>query len=83
MYEFKITTAHPILKIMFENILRTFEVEILKIFKNILPQPKNETFFLRVYVNNYNLYRAYCTSKKGKTFSVIDSVMDVSSGQSC
>ena len=28
--ELKITTARPILKIMFKNILRTFEVEILK-----------------------------------------------------
>ena len=28
--EWKITTARPILKIMFKNILRTFEVEILK-----------------------------------------------------
>ena len=27
--------------IMFKNILRTFEAEILKIFKNIQPQPKN------------------------------------------
>ena len=32
--EWKITTAQPILTSMFKNILRTFEVEILKIFKN-------------------------------------------------
>ena len=32
---------HPILTIMFKNVLRTFEAEILKIFKNIPPQPKN------------------------------------------
>ena len=37
----RITTAHPILTIIFKNILRTFEAEILKIFKNIQPQPKN------------------------------------------
>ena len=41
LYELKITTANPILTIMFKNILRTFEAEILKIFKNIQPQPKN------------------------------------------
>ena len=29
------------LTIMFKNILRTFEAEILKIFKNIEPQSKN------------------------------------------
>ena len=38
--ECKISTAHPILTIMFKNILRTFEAEILKILKSIQPQPK-------------------------------------------
>ena len=38
LYEWKIITAHPILTVMFENILRTFEAEILKIFKNIQSQ---------------------------------------------
>ena len=33
--EWKITTANPILTILFKNILLTFEAEILKIFKNI------------------------------------------------
>ena len=33
--------GHPILTIMFEIILRTFQAEILKMFKNIQPQPKN------------------------------------------
>ena len=38
----KITTAHQILTIMFEIIWRTFEAEILKIFKKIQPRrPKN------------------------------------------
>ena len=32
---------HPLLTVMFKNILRPFEPEILKIFKNIQPQPKN------------------------------------------
>ena len=35
-----VNNAHPILTIMFKNILRTFEAEILKIFKNIQPQWK-------------------------------------------
>ena len=38
LYEWKITTVLPILTIMFRNILRTFEAEIIKIFKNIQPQ---------------------------------------------
>ena len=29
---------------MFKNVLRTFEAEILKILKNIQPQPKNWKF---------------------------------------
>ena len=29
---------------MFENIVRTFEAEIFKIFKNIQPQPQNKAF---------------------------------------
>ena len=33
---------------MFKNILRTFEAEILKIFENIQPQPKNETFLKKI-----------------------------------
>ena len=42
--ESKITNVHPILilTIIFENVLRTFEAEILKTFsqfKNIQPQP--------------------------------------------
>ena len=37
-----ITTAHPILTIMFKDVLRTFEVEVLKLFNNIEPhdQPR-------------------------------------------
>ena len=42
--EWKIIAAHPILTITLRNILRAFEAEILKIFKNIEPQPKNQTF---------------------------------------
>ena len=38
LYEWKIITAHPILTVMFKNILRTSEAEILKIFKNIQSQ---------------------------------------------
>ena len=34
LYEWKVTTAYPMLTIMFKNILRTFEAEILKICKN-------------------------------------------------
>ena len=37
--EWKKTTAHPILMIVLE-IFRTFDTEILKIFKKIQPQPK-------------------------------------------
>ena len=44
LYEWKITPAHPLPTIMFKNILRTFEAEILKIFKNIQPQPQNFNF---------------------------------------
>ena len=36
--EWKITDVHPTLTIMFKEFLRTFEAEILKIFKNIPPQ---------------------------------------------
>ena len=32
---------HPLLTIMFKNVLTTFKSEILQIFKNIQPQPKN------------------------------------------
>ena len=31
LYEWKITPAHPIPAVMFKNILRTFEAEILKL----------------------------------------------------
>ena len=31
LYEWKITPAHPIPTVMFKNILRTFEAEILKL----------------------------------------------------
>ena len=41
LYKWKITSAHPTLTIMFKNVLRTFEAEILKIFQNVQPQPKN------------------------------------------
>ena len=44
LYEWKTTSAHPIPTIMFENILRTFEAEILKIVKNIQPQSQNLNF---------------------------------------
>ena len=37
----KLTDVHQILTIMFQSILRTFEGEILKIFKNIQPRLKN------------------------------------------
>ena len=33
--------GHPILKIMLMNILKTFDAEILKIFKSTRPQLKN------------------------------------------
>ena len=39
--KWKITNEHPVLTIMFKNPLRTFEANILKIFKDIQPQPKN------------------------------------------
>ena len=45
----EITTAHPILTIMFKNILRTFTAEILKIFKNIEPQQKKLVSLVKVY----------------------------------
>ena len=41
LYEWKVKTAHPMLTIMFKNILRGFEAEIFKIFKNIRLQSKN------------------------------------------
>ena len=41
LHKWKITTTRSILTIKFKNILRTFQAEILKIFKNIQPQPKN------------------------------------------
>ena len=45
--EWKITIARPILTITFKNILRIFKAEILKIFRNIQPQPKNYTFLIK------------------------------------
>ena len=39
--EWKTTNVHPILTIMFKSVLRTFEAEMLKIFKNIQSWPKN------------------------------------------
>ena len=42
LYEWKQQLyMHPILTNKFKDILRTFENEILKIFKNIQPRPKN------------------------------------------
>ena len=41
LYDWKIENLHPILTIMFKDVLRTFENEIHKIFKNIRPQPQN------------------------------------------
>ena len=41
LYEWKVTTAQPVLSIMLKNVLRTCEAEIPKILKNIQPQPKN------------------------------------------
>ena len=41
LYEWKITPAHPILTNKFKNILRTFDAESLKIFRNNQPQLKN------------------------------------------
>ena len=45
--EWKITNTsiHSLLTIMLKHVLRTFQADILKIFKNIQPQPKNYTFF--------------------------------------
>ena len=40
VYELKIRTAHPILTVTFKNVLRTFEVKILKIFKEFSLSPK-------------------------------------------
>ena len=44
LYDWKTTTAHPTVTFMFQNILRTFEAELLQIFKNIQPQLKNWKF---------------------------------------
>ena len=37
---------------MFKNILKTFEAEILEIFKNIQPRPKNKAFLQKKIVTN-------------------------------
>ena len=37
----------PILTIMFNHILRTFEVEIFRIVKNIQPQPQTRHFYTK------------------------------------
>ena len=39
--KWKTTNVYPILIIMFKSVLRTFEAEILKIFKNIQSRPKS------------------------------------------
>ena len=41
LWKWKTTNVYPILTIMFESVLRTFEAEILKIFKSIQSRPKN------------------------------------------
>ena len=40
LYESKTINVHQVLAIICKNISRIFEAEILKIFKNIQPQPK-------------------------------------------
>ena len=45
--------VHPLLTIMFKNILRTFEAEILKLFKTIQPRPKN---YIRSYKKKECMY---------------------------
>ena len=47
LYDWKTTTAHPILTFMLKNILRTFEAEILKVFKNVQPQPQIRRSYTR------------------------------------
>ena len=46
----KIKNVHTIITTTFKNVLRTFEVEILKILKNTQPEPdllsKNECIYL-------------------------------------
>ena len=39
--ESKITNLHPVLTIVFKNVLRTIEHKSIKIFENIQPQSKN------------------------------------------
>ena len=52
LYEWRITTAHLILAFMFKNILRPFEAEILKIFKELssLTQKLEVLIKTRVYI---------------------------------
>ena len=52
LYEWKTTTAHLILAFMFKNILRLFEAEILKIFKehSSLTQKLEVLIKTRVYI---------------------------------
>ena len=48
--EWKITSVHPVLLVLtikFKNFLRIFEAETVKIFNNIQPQSKNETFIFK------------------------------------
>ena len=53
--EWKVATTHPILTYRFKNILRTFEAEILKIFKDVRPQPQNFNFKTFLYKKEYIL----------------------------
>ena len=50
LYEWKTTIVYTILIIMFKKILKTAEAEILKIFKNIQPQPKILDVFMKARV---------------------------------
>ena len=48
---------YPILTITLKNVLRTFEAEIHKIFKNIQPLPKDKTFLKKVYVDETQVWK--------------------------
>ena len=65
--QWKQTGAHPTLRIMFKNVLRTSEAEILKILKNIQTQPKCRSYQNRMYRILFNLYSRFAGPAIGRS----------------
>ena len=65
--------------------LKVFKISVLPLFRHKLDQIHSDSLYILHFLYNYKLYQTYCTSKKRKTFIVVDTVnvMNVRSVQSC